>query len=64
MKKPNTTKTSTPAQRDPDRGFSYSRSFFEGLVDSALAHAKKLGADEVILYKTKNFAEEIKKRFE
>ena len=46
MKKPNTTKTSTPAQRDPDRGFSYSRSFFEGLVDSALAHAKKLGATD------------------
>ncbi|WPC65734.1 metalloprotease PmbA [Rhodoferax ferrireducens] len=46
MKKPNTTKTATPAQRDPDRGFSYSRSFFEGLVDSALAHAKKLGATD------------------
>ncbi|ABD70598.1 microcin-processing peptidase 1. Unknown type peptidase. MEROPS family U62 [Rhodoferax ferrireducens T118] len=46
MKKPNTTKTATPAQRDPDRGFSYSRSFFEGLVDSALAHAKKLGASD------------------
>src|SRR5450830_869599 len=46
MKKPNTTKTSTPAQRNPDRGFSYSRSFFEGLVDSALAHAKKIGATD------------------
>ena len=46
MKKPNTTKTSTPAQSSADRGFSYSRSFFEGLVDSALAHAKKLGATD------------------
>ena len=27
-------------------GFSYSRTFFEGLVDSALAHAKKLGATD------------------
>jgi len=27
-----------------DTGFSYSRSFFEQLVDQALAHAKKLGA--------------------
>lgn len=46
MKKPNTTQTATPAQLNPDRGFSYSRSFFEGLVDSALAHAKKLGASD------------------
>jgi len=30
----------------PANGFSYSRSFFEGLVDSALAHAKKLGATD------------------
>jgi PmbA protein len=28
----------------PDSGFAYSRPFFEDLVDSALAHAKKLGA--------------------
>ena len=28
----------------PDSGFSYTREFFEGLVDHALAHAKKLGA--------------------
>ncbi|RZL42106.1 MAG: metalloprotease PmbA [Variovorax sp.] len=27
-----------------ESGFAYSRSFFENLVDSALAHAKKLGA--------------------
>jgi len=30
----------------PANGFSYSRSFFEGLVDSALAHAQKLGATD------------------
>ena len=28
----------------PDSGFAYSRPFFDDLVDSALAHAKKLGA--------------------
>lgn len=46
MKKPNTTQTAAPAQLNPDRGFSYSRPFFEGLVDSALAHARKLGATD------------------
>ncbi|MDO9406296.1 MAG: metalloprotease PmbA [Polaromonas sp.] len=30
----------------PEKGFSYHRDFFEGLVDSALAHAKKLGATD------------------
>ena len=30
----------------PADGFSYSRSFFEGLVDSALAHARQLGATD------------------
>ena len=30
----------------PADGFSYSRTFFEGLVDTALAHAKKLGATD------------------
>ncbi|MGB3881576.1 MAG: metalloprotease PmbA [Diaphorobacter nitroreducens] len=30
----------------PDSGFSYTREFFEGLVDHALAHAKKLGATD------------------
>jgi len=30
----------------PADGFSYSRTFFEGLVDAALAHAKKLGATD------------------
>ncbi len=29
-----------------ERGFSYSRAFFEQLVDKALAHAKKLGATD------------------
>jgi len=29
-----------------DNGFSYTRSFFEGLVDHALAHALKLGATD------------------
>jgi PmbA protein len=29
-----------------DRGFSYSRAYFEELVDSALAHATKLGATD------------------
>jgi PmbA protein len=53
MKKSNTPKKSvqsTPVVRDntaPEHGFSYSRSFFEGLVDSAIAHAKKLGASDV-----------------
>ena len=32
--------------RTPDSGFSYSRPFFEELVDRALAHAKKLGATD------------------
>ena len=27
-----------------ESGFAYSRSFFENLVDTALSHAKKLGA--------------------
>ena len=30
----------------PEAGFSYPRDFFEGLVDTALAHAKKLGATD------------------
>ena len=46
MNKPNTANTSTPAQSSADKGFSYSRPFFEELVDSALAHAKKLGATD------------------
>jgi len=42
MKKPNT----PPAQPRADNGFSYSRPYFEELVDAALAHAKKLGATD------------------
>ena len=30
----------------PEAGFSYSRDFFEDLVDTALSHAKKLGATD------------------
>ena len=40
-------KSNTPlAQPAADNGFSYSRPFFEDLVDTALAHAKKLGATD------------------
>ena len=35
----------TPSDSPAD-GFSYSRAFFEELVDSALGHAKKLGATD------------------
>ncbi len=42
MKKPNT----NTAQSSAGTGFSYSRPFFEELVDTALAHAKKLGATD------------------
>jgi PmbA protein len=38
--------TSAKSADFPANGFSYSRTFFEGLVDSALAHAKKLGATD------------------
>ena len=46
MKKPNTTQSATAVARRPDSGFAYSRAFFEELVDSALSHAKKLGASD------------------
>ena len=36
----------TPSHTRAESGFAYSRSFFENLVDSALAHAKKLGATD------------------
>jgi len=42
MKKPNT----PSAQPSADTGFSYSRPYFEDLVDTALAYAKKLGATD------------------
>ncbi len=38
--------TSKPAENKPLNGFSYSRATFENLVDSALAHAKKIGATD------------------
>ena len=49
MKKPRSSTASTSsaqAQREPQAGFSFSPSFFEGLVDQALAHARKLGATD------------------
>jgi PmbA protein len=45
MKKPRPRAAST-AKPQADSGFSYSQPFFEGLVDRALAHAKKLGATD------------------
>ena len=38
--------TSHPKTSQPEAGFSYSRGFFEELVDTALNHAKKLGATD------------------
>ena len=48
MSKPNSSRATQkpPADRGPQDGFSYSRPFFESLVDTALAHAKKLGATD------------------
>jgi len=43
-RKPHATSVKPPAQADS--GFAYSRAFFEGLVDSAVQHAKKLGASD------------------
>jgi PmbA protein len=50
-KTPSASRKASPAPaarptNEPEKGFSYSRGFFEGLVDSALAHAKKLGATD------------------
>ncbi|RYG06294.1 MAG: metalloprotease PmbA, partial [Burkholderiales bacterium] len=42
---PKTPKTTSAASL-PESGFSYHRDFFEDLVDSALAHAKKIGATD------------------
>ena len=46
MKKPNTTLNPCALEPGPRSGFSFSRPFFEDLVDSALAHAKELGATD------------------
>lgn len=39
-------KMCNPTAQKPQKGFSYSRAFFEDLVDSAIAYAKKLGASD------------------
>lgn len=53
MKKPNTPSRAANSSRaantttsQADSGFAYSRAFFEGLVDSAISHAKTLGATD------------------
>ncbi len=46
MKKPNPSPAPSAAPSTADTGFSYSRPYFEELVDTALAHAKKLGATD------------------
>jgi PmbA protein len=46
MKKPNMINTLPSVHPGADSGFSYSRPFFEELVDTALVHAKKLGATD------------------
>ena len=46
MKKPNPSPAPSAAPSTADAGFSYSRPYFEELVDTALAHAKKLGATD------------------
>ena len=38
--------TPTRAAAQADAGFAYSRAFFEDLVDSAMCHAKKIGATD------------------
>jgi PmbA protein len=42
----NTSTPRTPAPDQPQAGFQYSRAFFQDLVDTALTHAKKLGATD------------------
>lgn len=50
MKKPNTPKHPAASAAllsvQPEQGFAYSRTFFEGLVDQALHHAIELGATD------------------
>ncbi len=46
MKKPHKTTSAPPVPSGAGSTFAYSRSFFEELVDSALAQAKKLGATD------------------
>jgi PmbA protein len=47
MTKQNKTLQSLSSLQSPQDGFAYSRSFFESLVDSALQHAKIIGATNV-----------------
>ena len=42
----NTSRAVGKPDRPPEAGFSYHRDFFETLVDTALGHAKKLGASD------------------
>ena len=46
MKKPNTSLHAPSIAPGTGSGFAYSRPFFEELVDSALSHAKRLGASD------------------
>ena len=48
MTKPNSPGTTqkSSGKSSPQSGFAYSRPYFEDLVDTALAHAKKLGATD------------------
>ena len=46
MKKPNTSLHAPSIAPGAGSGFAYSRPFFEELVDSALSHAKRLGASD------------------
>lgn len=46
-KSPSTSSTASGARSAAATGFAFSPSFFEDLVDSAIAHAKKLGASDV-----------------
>jgi PmbA protein len=47
MKKPNSpTHAPSTSDKSAQSGFAYSRPYFESLVDTALAHAKKLGATD------------------
>ena len=39
-------RAASAASSQPEKGFSYTREFFEGLVDHALGHARKLGATD------------------
>ncbi|MBK6999182.1 MAG: metalloprotease PmbA [Rhodoferax sp.] len=46
MTQPHTPAQTTATTATADSGFAYSRTFFESLVDAALAHATKLGASD------------------